>query len=68
MNQEVQEVIDFFGGKQVVAAKKLEISQPHLSNLVRNVEKVSPSLAVKIEQKTNGVFSRAKFLPLLFNS
>ena len=66
MNNAMQEVVNYFGGKQVVTAKELGISQPHVSNLVRGVEKVSAELAVTIEKKTEGAFKRSVFKPLLF--
>lgn len=62
----IKDVVDFFGGKQIDAAEKLEISQPHLSNLVRGIEKISPLLAKKIETKTNGAFKREQLRPDIF--
>lgn len=53
-------------GSKVELAKKLGITKTWMSQLISGREKCSPSMAVKIEQMTDGVVTRADMRPDLF--
>lgn len=64
MNLEVKKLIDFFGG-QVATAKALDRTQALISKLLNNKAKVSPLLALKAENATNGKVKAIDLCPKL---
>lgn len=64
MNEQVQKLIDYFGG-QVATAEELNRTQALISKLLNNKAKVSPLLAMKAEKVTNGAVKAIDLCPKL---
>lgn len=64
-NPQVQAFVTIVGGRKEAAAK-LGVTVAMVGHLVNGVRDVSPQMALKVEQASNGVITRAALLPELF--